>query len=77
MSRVDRQEAINPMNSTLKTWVDECAALTRPDSVVWCDGSEDESRRIIDLLVADGTFMPLNESKFPGCYHKVGYQGYI
>lgn len=35
----------------LLAWVREVAELTRPDRVVWCDGSEAEWRRITDELV--------------------------
>ncbi|HEX7612261.1 MAG TPA: hypothetical protein VF371_05760, partial [Candidatus Limnocylindrales bacterium] len=41
-------------------WVDEVAALTTPDAVYWCDGSQSENDRLTQLLVAHGTFIRLN-----------------
>ncbi|NLT55461.1 MAG: phosphoenolpyruvate carboxykinase (GTP) [Actinomycetales bacterium] len=46
-------------HAVLRAWVDEIAALTTPDSIVWVDGSEEESERINDLLVASGTYTRL------------------
>jgi phosphoenolpyruvate carboxykinase (GTP) len=55
-------------NPTLLAWVEEMAKLTKPDQVVWCDGSEDEKRRLTELSVAQGVLEPLNQDKRPGCY---------
>jgi phosphoenolpyruvate carboxykinase (GTP) len=48
-------------------WVDEVARTTRPQRVVWCDGSEDEGRRLVDGMVADGTLLRLHPTAAPGC----------
>ena len=49
-------------------WVDSVAKITRPSSVVWCDGSEEEFRSLINQMVTDGTLIKLNEEKYPNCY---------
>ena len=54
--------------STLRQWVDEVAALTRPDAIHWCSGDEREHRQLIESMVADGTLSPLNQETYPNCY---------
>lgn len=46
-------------NEKLLLWVDEVAALTQPDEIYWCDGSEKEWKEITSELVAAGTFVAL------------------
>ncbi len=52
----------------LKAWVDEMAALTKPDRIVWCDGSAEQRAQFTAEAVRDGVLKPLNPQKRPGCY---------
>ncbi|NTU53052.1 MAG: phosphoenolpyruvate carboxykinase (GTP) [Chlorobiaceae bacterium] len=55
-------------NLKLLQWVQEIAGLCRPDSVCWCDGSEEEYNRLCDEMVESGTFIRLSEQKRPNSY---------
>jgi phosphoenolpyruvate carboxykinase (GTP) len=55
-------------HAELLAWVDEIAALAKPDSIYWCDGSQAEYKKFCDQMVAAGTMIPLNQEKRPGCF---------
>ncbi len=55
-------------NRKLLDWVEEVAALTRPDAVHWCDGSAEEYDRMAQDLVDAGTFERLSDAKRPNSY---------
>ncbi len=55
-------------HKALLAWVDEVAALTQPDQIQWCDGSQAEYDHMFELLVASGTAERLNEDKRPNSY---------
>jgi phosphoenolpyruvate carboxykinase (GTP) len=52
----------------LLDWVREVAAMTTPDQIVWCDGSQDEWERLTAGLVAAGTMVPLDPVKRPNSF---------
>lgn len=55
-------------NPSLRQWINDCFELCRPDSVYFCDGSEEEYRRICDEMVARGILTRLNPEKRPGSF---------
>jgi len=52
----------------MEAWVEEAARLTKPDKVVFCDGSAAENRIILQQMLAQGDSFPLNEKTYPNCY---------
>ncbi len=56
-------------HARLIAWVREVAALTRPDRVHWCDGSDAEWTALTDLLVEAGTLKRLNPAKRPNSFY--------
>jgi len=55
-------------NVHLQNWVSEIARLTKPDRVVWCDGSDSENHRLTEEALSAGVLIGLNQQKLPGCY---------
>jgi phosphoenolpyruvate carboxykinase (GTP) len=53
----------------LAKWVREIAELTKPDDIVWCDGSQEEWDRLTTLLVENGTFTRLNPALRPNSFY--------
>ena len=57
-----------PTTTDLQAWVEQVAALTEPEAVVWCDGSEAERQRLTAVAVRTGTLTPLDPSLHYGSH---------
>ena len=57
----------SPMGTDIRVieWVSRIATLTKPDAIVWCDGSAAEYDSITKLLVSQGTLIRLNAEHRP------------
>ena len=55
-------------NKHVMSWVEEMAALTTPDKIVWIDGTEEQAEALRAEACSIGEMIKLNEEKLPGCY---------
>ncbi|HHV99743.1 MAG TPA: phosphoenolpyruvate carboxykinase (GTP) [Clostridiaceae bacterium] len=55
-------------NKAVQNWVEEMAKLTKPDNIVWIDGSEEEKERLEKQALETGEIIELNQEKLPGCF---------
>ena len=55
-------------NKHVLSWIEEMAALTCPDKIVWIDGSEEQAEALRAEACSTGEMIKLNEEKLPGCY---------
>ncbi|MBH0084549.1 phosphoenolpyruvate carboxykinase (GTP) [Salinibacterium sp. SWN167] len=55
-------------NQSVMTWVEQIAALTQPDDIVWCNGSAEEADELATEMVAAGTLTRLNDEYRPHSY---------
>jgi phosphoenolpyruvate carboxykinase (GTP) len=62
-------DAAPTKHGRLVAWVREIAALTTPDRVEWCDGSEEEWDLVTRQLVDAGTLIQLNPDKRPNSFY--------
>ncbi len=54
--------------ASLNAWVESVAALTEPQQIHWCDGSDAEDQALKLLMVERGDLIPLNPDTHPNCY---------
>ena len=58
-------------NPNVLKWVEEMTALTKPDKVVWIDGSKEQIEALKKEALSTGEMQELNQEKLPGClYHR-------
>ena len=56
-------------NKYILNWIDDMAAMTKPDKIVWIDGSEEQAEALRAEACSTGEMVKLNEEKLPGCYY--------
>ena len=55
-------------NIHVTKWIDEMAAMTQPDKIVWIDGSEAQAEELRKEACSTGELIKLNEKLLPNCY---------
>jgi phosphoenolpyruvate carboxykinase (GTP) len=55
-------------NRALLHWVSDIAALTKPENILWCDGSQAEWYNLTRRLIAEGVLLPLNPDLRPDSF---------
>lgn len=55
-------------NKKLLAWIEEMAALTAPDNIIWIDGSKKQLDELTKEALSTGEMIKLNEEKLPRCY---------
>ena len=55
-------------NKKILTWIDEMAAMTCPDKIVWIDGTEAQAEALRAEACSTGEMIKLNQDKLPNCY---------
>ncbi len=55
-------------NKFVNDWIAEMAAMTKPDSIVWIDGSEEQLNALRDQACSTGEIIKLNQELLPNCY---------
>jgi phosphoenolpyruvate carboxykinase (GTP) len=62
------------MATPVEKWVEEQARLAKPDRIHWCDGSDEEARKLIEIgmkqekIGEHAIFQELNQKAWPNAY---------
>ncbi len=63
-----RDKMLEGKQNSVEKWVEDISRITKPDKVVFCDGSKEEYDRLIKEMVDDGDLIKLNQETYPGGY---------
>ncbi len=55
-------------NKYVLNWIDEMAAMTKPDKIVWIDGTEEQAEALRAEACSTGEMIKLNQELLPNCY---------
>jgi len=56
------------VGTPMEAWAEEAARLTKPDRVIFCDGSEAENEAVLHEMLKQADSFRLNERTYPNCY---------
>lgn len=57
------------ISKKIEKWVNDWAELCQPDAIHYCDGSEEENSRLLEMSVKSGAAVRLDDSKRPNSYY--------
>ena len=55
-------------NKYVLSWIEEMAAMTQPDKIVWIDGSDEQAEALRAEACSTGEMIKLNQELLPNCY---------
>lgn len=55
-------------NKYILNWINEMAAMTQPDKIVWIDGSDEQTEALREEACSTGEIIKLNQDLLPNCY---------
>ncbi|MBQ8474642.1 MAG: phosphoenolpyruvate carboxykinase (GTP) [Clostridia bacterium] len=55
-------------NKYVLSWIEEMAAMTQPDQIVWIDGTEEQAEALRAEACSTGEMIKLNQDLLPNCY---------
>ncbi len=56
-------------NKNVLNWINEMADMTKPDQIVWIDGSKEQEDKLREEACSTGEMIKLNQDLLPGCYY--------
>jgi phosphoenolpyruvate carboxykinase (GTP) len=56
-------------NKHLLRWIEKMADLTKPSAIHWVNGSQEENDALCRQMLENGTFIALDQKRWPGCYY--------
>ena len=54
-------------NKHVLSWIEEMAAMTQPDNIVWIDGTEEQAEALRAEACSTGELIKLNQELLPNC----------
>jgi phosphoenolpyruvate carboxykinase (GTP) len=58
----------NKNELALRAWVKEVAKRTKPQRVVWCNGTKEEYLQLVKQMLTEESLIQLNQAEYPNCY---------